>query len=555
MESIADHPATLDRPVEADSPPASAPFLSTRPLLALWVLAGALLFVGLGASPVKRSQEARVLETAREMLGAGWRNWLIPHANGIERLHKPPLAYWLTAIAYKIAGVSLTAGRAPTALAGWFTLLLTFLAARWLFGVRAAFFAAAALLGSYMFFHFSHLAETDPLATLFVTASVYWFWKAPGRESASGGHAPPGAKYLHLGAAAMGLAVLAKGPPALYAALFLVSLAATSRRWDLLRRFLTSGAIVTFAVVALPWFAYVHATVGLARIQNEAEVVLLGRDHKAPVYDYLAYFFIMPAPWSAFVGLGVYEAARRCTRDPRLRGVLLWAGATFVPLLLIPQRQLHYLNTLMPPLMILVGWLIDRGLRPDEHPGLRRAVRLVLAITIIASFAGGPAVLWGAKTNLGHIRPTDWAFAVGVVAAFAPILWICRTRGLLAGAFAYATAAAACVTIAYGIWGPTLERANWDIVAAAIRQETAARPAIYYGSGVNLRLCFYLRSTIRIVGSPAEVAQALTQDPRTVVVVLERQKHKDLGLPEGLQKRGQSMHVDEEVVEVYRAGE
>src|SRR5436190_11120232 len=71
--------------------------LSRPALLALWIASLALLLCGLGSAPVRRTQEARVLETAREMVGEDFRRWLIPHLNGRVRLEKPPLAYWLVA--------------------------------------------------------------------------------------------------------------------------------------------------------------------------------------------------------------------------------------------------------------------------------------------------------------------------------------------------------------------------------------------------------------------------------------------------------------------------
>src|SRR5947209_15359786 len=47
-------------------------------LIGLWFLLGALMLVNIGGPDVSRTQEARVLETAREMLGSGVRGWIIP---------------------------------------------------------------------------------------------------------------------------------------------------------------------------------------------------------------------------------------------------------------------------------------------------------------------------------------------------------------------------------------------------------------------------------------------------------------------------------------------
>src|SRR2546423_4175274 len=112
--------------------PKAAP--SSRLVLVCWILAGVALCSALGIPVVQRTQEARVLETARQMRGTGWRGWLIPKINGNLRLRKPPLAYWTAALAYNVGGVSATVGRVSTVLCGLLTLAVTFSASRRLFG-------------------------------------------------------------------------------------------------------------------------------------------------------------------------------------------------------------------------------------------------------------------------------------------------------------------------------------------------------------------------------------------------------------------------------------
>lgn len=97
----------------------AAPARPRRLGLVLSLAAAVLLGVGLGVASVSRTQEARVLETAREMFGGGMHNWMIPKVNGHIRLQKPPLAYWLTAWCYKALGVSEGVGRIPAASSPW----------------------------------------------------------------------------------------------------------------------------------------------------------------------------------------------------------------------------------------------------------------------------------------------------------------------------------------------------------------------------------------------------------------------------------------------------
>src|SRR4051812_29854146 len=211
---------------------------SRSALLALWVCGGVVLVAFLGASAVSRTQEARVLETARQMLGQSVSAWLTPHINGDLRLAKPPLCYWMTAAAYNVAGhVNETIGRIPSAIIGWLTLGVTFVFARRLFDDRVAMASSCAMLGSMLFFKHMRLAETDAPSTLFVTLAVYAIWRAAGSDRIS---------WLHVAAASIGLAAVSKGGPAAFPILFLIAFALIERRPDLPRRLITSGAILTF---------------------------------------------------------------------------------------------------------------------------------------------------------------------------------------------------------------------------------------------------------------------------------------------------------------------
>src|SRR5215218_5929276 len=147
-----------------------------RRVIALWVLSGVALLLFLDRAPVQRTQEARVMETAREVLGRPARDWLIPRLNGEVRLRKPPLAYWLSAGGFEAFDVKPWAARLPMALAGWLTIGITYAFAARAFDRFTGLLASAALLGSYMFYRYTRLAETDALAMLFVTLAIYAIW-------------------------------------------------------------------------------------------------------------------------------------------------------------------------------------------------------------------------------------------------------------------------------------------------------------------------------------------------------------------------------------------
>src|SRR5207248_1248645 len=107
---------------------------------------------------------------------------------------------------------------------------------------------------------------------LFVILAVFAFWRGAEEKRRSNG-------WMHVAAAATALAILSKGPPGAYPLLFLLAWSLVRWQWDVLVRFVTSGAVITLLVISLPWFVYVLHEVGLAQWRREAQELLEGEDH------------------------------------------------------------------------------------------------------------------------------------------------------------------------------------------------------------------------------------------------------------------------------------
>ena len=94
-----------------------------RPLTSRQQLWGVLTFacmtrlLTLGAYPLTDTTEARYGEIARKMLETG--QWLVPQIDyGVPFWGKPPLSFWLTAMSYKLFGITEFAARLPSLLLG-----------------------------------------------------------------------------------------------------------------------------------------------------------------------------------------------------------------------------------------------------------------------------------------------------------------------------------------------------------------------------------------------------------------------------------------------------
>ena len=216
-----------------------------------------MILAGLGEPVVQRTQEARVLETGREMVTADVRGWMIPRLNTELRLQKPPLAYWTAAAMFKIFGVGEWAGRLPFAIAGWLTIGVVYQIGRLLFDRGIALMAGLVMSSGFFYFRFARLAETDVLASLFVTMAI-WLIILGKREE----RGRRWVIWLQLAGLCVGLAALAKGLPAVFPLIFAVVWALVERDKRLIMRLGASGGLVTALVLGGWWFLYLRLQPG-----------------------------------------------------------------------------------------------------------------------------------------------------------------------------------------------------------------------------------------------------------------------------------------------------
>jgi len=560
-----------------------------------WIFAGVSLFCFLGNAPVQRTQEARVLETARQMRGSGWRGWLIPKINGSIRLQKPPLAYWAAAFAYDVTGrVSNAVGRAPTALFGWLMLGATFAIADQHFNRRTAFFSAGCLLSSYLFYRHCRLAETDAPAALFVTLAVWGWWRAVegGRRSLL---------LFNIGAVATALAVMFKGGPGAFPPIFLFGLICLRRRWGAFAHLARSGAPFLLAALALPWFLYARQEASAYQFRGEVDTLFSGNDHYAAAWHYLHLVLRAALPWILLVpaalimavwplvlaagsrlgrrapkpreyatpssngGNGKVSADRRTDgliamvsplvewADSGPAGVLVWALAIFIPLCLIGNKQFHYLLPLMPPLMILVGWLLDHATREAPRRVAPVLGALVDATLLLMPLLAVPMTLFAGRKLIGHIRPIDWALAGAIAAALAAVAIAYVRRGRLAAVVVYLFAGGLLMPITVGLWMPSTEPDNPTVLAAQIRQRFGSGPYVFFGDNYSLPLCFNLRCAIPVIHKVSELADKLDREPNIVVIAQTKNHHPPPIMPAGLELKMKKAEPGQ-VYEFYQRG-
>jgi len=198
--------------------------------------------------------EGRYAEIPREMIATG--DWVTPRLNGLKYLEKPPLQYWITAIAYRIFGIEGWVARLWPALAGLLGAWLVFIAGSRLYDRRIGGLAALMLLGMTCYVLFAHILTLDMSVTLFMSATFL----ASAVAQRDGADDAERRRWMLLAWAAAGAAVLAKGligivlPAAAMGAYVLAH-----RDFQLLRRLYIAPGLALLLVICVPWFALVSA--------------------------------------------------------------------------------------------------------------------------------------------------------------------------------------------------------------------------------------------------------------------------------------------------------
>lgn len=495
---------------------------STRFLIGAWGVFGIMLLILLGHHDVNRAQEARVLETARQMLDADWRGWLIPTLNGEPRLRKPPLCYWYTAMSYRLFGVNEFAGRLPTLLIGWLAVGVTFLLARDIAGNRVptardlqrGFFAAVALATSFFFIRYARSAETDA-PTMLGTAAAFWAIL----RSQTGSK-----QWLHLAAAGMALSALTKGPPAIYPLVFMAILSIAARSTALLRRFVTSGAVATAAVLSLTWWLYVVTQPAGEQVADELRVIATGFNHFGLFYEYVPKLMGALLPWTPFYLAGFLLGLFEWKKDATFRTIVYAIMSVFLPLAIMPQVQPHYLLPMLPACAALVAWTIVRVLNAELDSRWTSAMRWVFRGTLLAFLMAAPVALsvsYGVKRRLGFVD----VMAVGALFASAMlVLTAFRQRPAALQMAAWACALLLAMPIVAGWWMPTLIGTRSRDAARDITLLYGRRPMLSYGGDASIGLNFNLRRTILHTPDPAVVRKFVEANPDAVIIV-ERDPH------------------------------
>lgn len=415
---------------------------------AVLLLAAALFFWNLWGTDLWAPDEPYFGEGAREMVVDG--QWAVPHVNGVVTTDKPPLFFWLIALfSAPFGAVSSFTARLPSALAGLGTVALTMrLATRMGSGVPGVSVPAAGWLAgllvttNYMVWEKARSSQIDALLCFLILVAI----------SALHAHRSGAASGRRTGLlfwAAMGLAVIAKGPVGLLlplgVALATLLVDRNLRAW---RRFAPLLGPLVFVAIVGGWMAI--ATIGGrgeysvwgAFEEHALNRALHGLHHKQPPWYYLEMLPVQLLPWSGLIPGALVLAFRRRDADDRM--LLVWALFIVAFFSISTEKRDLYVLPAYPAFLILAARFVLSLSAPEPLAGRRwfqlphgffalivglagfalpilnqrsatlpGAVAIALAVPLaVAGLAGGIAAL------RGKVRPSLSILVVGTACAY-----------------------------------------------------------------------------------------------------------------------------------------
>ncbi|HSR53312.1 MAG TPA: glycosyltransferase family 39 protein [Acidobacteriota bacterium] len=495
-------------------------------------------FLALGDSSIWDANEAFYVQTPQEMLQRG--EWIVPYFNGEPRLNKPPLAYWLVLIPYKVFGVSILAERIVMALLAAGSVLIVYALGSRLFNPLAALWGTGVFATSFRFLILSRRLLIDVLLLFCVLAALWFFvrWVESGRKK----------DFLTL-CVFMGLGMLAKGPVALIPVAIFGLYLLLSRRLDDLRQAPWLRGALVFASISASWFVLLAWQEGWQPVIDFFLTENLGRfshvdfgPDRGPFY-YVGVFLTEFAPWSFLFPFALLAAWRgRSSAAPGDSGIPLrmtergpsagsdpdgspgipacrpylllglWAAFYFVVFSLSHNKQEYYILPVYPATALMVGVFIREGL--DWPSRILGAIPPLLAAGAFGILAW--SILLGDELALGMVPSL-------LLAAASFLLLTGRGRWAV-------LAMSAFYSVAFTAYLEPLERYKpVRPLCRAIQQQAQGQPPFDYQAGyyrlTSPSMAYYLDHPVLEIYDPHEALRYFSAQHPVFLIMQEGDFH------------------------------
>jgi 4-amino-4-deoxy-L-arabinose transferase-like glycosyltransferase len=483
-------------------------------LVVLAVLAGWVFFFGLGRAELTDWDEAWHAQVASEILTS--HDWRTLHYQGQPYFNKPPLTFWLKAIAFEIGGVNEASARFFPALFGWGTVIL----AAWLFGrplgERVGMLAGLILCTSWLFtlHHAGRSGETDSTLIFFQLLTFAALWKARS-----------GVRWFYAAGILTGLGWMTKGSTA-YLPWVAGMLGVGMERWAAQCKSQnakckmegTRHAIGGFALavaITLPWQIFMLANYGRAFAQafyvGEGALPAMQaiENHPGNPMFYILVFHWFFQPWFVLAaGTVIWTFWRwKSAVHPAIMRAIAWAAVVLVACTIFATKMVWYATPMLPALALLAA------------VGAVELCRRNGGWMLLAAIAGFAAVQLALQAShwIGQAIAVGLVVLVGWQLIRGSVVWD-RWRSWLA-ALCLAVPLAVHFKQVYGEIVHGTHVATWDDlgvddepwrdVCRHLDRDLAGRPILLVGIPLNPAAYFYLHHLRQPVAVDSVMPEAL----------------------------------------------
>jgi 4-amino-4-deoxy-L-arabinose transferase-like glycosyltransferase len=502
----------------------------------LWWLALAAIAVVLqlglaGVGALYNETDGQYAGAAKVMAAGG--DWVIPENNGIPRLVKPPLLYWMMATSFRAVGTSEFAARLPGALAVVSWVLVTGALVRTLTqSAPTGFFAGLILLTSLGTATLGRIIMPEPWFSGWIAGAILC-----GVNLCQPSATRPRTWAVGFWACAA-LASFTKGWHGLiYPALILLVAGILIREWRSGLRYLLSWmGVLLFLAICVPWHLEVEARFpgflyNLHFTEHAGHVI--GSDAPATSYTvvprwqfillHMGWFF----PWSIAAIAAIawdFPAARQhvfaAVRSAPAKLFVAWAGVVILSVVVAGQRQDYYAMSMWSAVAGAIAVGFKRGWPKVSLSAVTGicVAGFIGSVVLISQNALGSAVgvasvasratAWSTLAGLdSHVwRSLSW---IGVVAfglsAFCLLWGICNFRRLGMARASWLTMAAAGVVFSVsGVFGYAHLAPYFSLapMQATLRDDLPANTMLVFDGGIDTgsSLMFYSDRPIHLLG-------------------------------------------------------
>ncbi|MEI9978922.1 MAG: glycosyltransferase family 39 protein [Edaphobacter sp.] len=340
------------------------------------LLACIVLLTLLGHKPLTNWDEGIYAEISREMLSS---NPLVPHWNYQPWFEKPPLMPWITAVFFRLFGISEFWARASSALSG--VAIVTLLHA-WLIGRKdalAAWLSTFILLSTFGFLHVCRVGEMDVLLSFGCCLALCGLTAIQDRSR----------NGWYLFWAGLAIALMTKGAASIVLILTVLFFAALER-WNTKRLGKPFWlGLALFLLAALPWHLYMAYRFGDSFLSGYLGFHVVARathqieDHVTHWWYYFWVLLISAAPFVLLYPFAMIDALRK----KQLRAWAVFALVVVGFFTIIQTRLPHYIAPAYPAFAIITSVFLADRLRAlqQRHPQTSASFWTKAAIFIVAT--------------------------------------------------------------------------------------------------------------------------------------------------------------------------